>query len=321
MRIILSIVRFFLPMDPLSDLLSLLHPTATISSGFTAGGDWSIDFADQHGQIKCYAILSGFCWMAVDGVDEPIRLEQGDAFVLPRGGPFRLASDLSLPATAAATLFPPARQGGTVVLGTGETFSLAGARFAVNESHADLLLGLLPPVVHLNGEVEQAALRWAVERMMQEMREALPGARLLAQDLAHMMLVQALRARLANARNLDTGWLAALADRRLRRAIQSMHADPARRWTLQDLGLEAGMSRTIFATRFREVMGETPMQYLTRWRMLLACDRLEHSAESITSLASSLGYESISAFSTAFKRVLGQSPQQYKVALEKTRLE
>lgn len=131
-----------------------------------------------------------------------------------------------------------------------------------------------------------------------------------------MMLVQALRAYLTSVGNLETGWVGSLADRRLRRALQSMHGEPARRWTLQALGLEAGMSRTIFATRFREIMGETPMQYLTRWRMVLACDRLEHSAESITRLAASLGYESISSFSTAFKRVMGRSPQHYKTALE-----
>ncbi|TCV93627.1 AraC family transcriptional regulator [Biostraticola tofi] len=302
-------------MDPLSDLLSLLRPRATISSGFIAGGDWSVDFAHQHGQIKCYCILAGVCWMAVDGVKQPIRLQQGDAFVLPRGRPFRLASDLSLPAVNASTLFPAAGPGGTVVLGTGKTFSLAGARFAVNNNQAELLLGLLPPVVHLSGQTEQAALQWAVERMRQELRQAMPGTHALVQDLAHMMLVQALRSHLANASTLETGWLAALADKRLRCALQMMHAEPARRWTIQGLGLEAGMSRTLFATRFRAVMGETPMQYLTRWRMLLACDRLEHSAEPITQLALSLGYESISAFSTAFKRVLGHSPLQYKMAI------
>ncbi len=301
-------------MDVLSELLSLLRPVATVSSGFVAGGDWCIDFADQHGQIKCYSILSGNGWMAVEGVEEPIHLEQGDTFILPRGRPFRLASDLSLPATQAATLFPPAQPGGTVMVGAGETFSLAGARFAISGSHADLLLGLLPPVVHLKGQMEQAALRWAVMRMIQETREDLPGAQLLAQDLAHMILVQALRSQLIHENRLETGWLAALSDKRLYRAIQGIHAEPGRRWTLQAMSAEAGMSRTIFATRFREVMGETPGQYLTRWRMVLACDRLEHSAEQVTQLASSLGYESISAFSTAFKRVLGHSPQQHKLA-------
>lgn len=306
-------------MDPLSDLLSLLRPTATLSSGFTAGGDWAIDFGGQQGKIKCYAILSGTAWMAVDGLQAPVRLEQGDAFVLPRGRRFRLAADLSLPATDAATVFPPAHEGGTVVLGTGDSFSLAGARFAVSGAHAELLLGLLPPVVHISGRTEQAALRWAVERMMQEMRDAMPGAPLVVQNLAHMMLAQALRAHLVHARAPDTGWLAVLADRRLRRALEHLHAEPARRWTLQALGAAAGMSRTLFATRFREVMGETPMQYLARWRMVLACDRLEHTPDSITQLASSMGYESSGAFSTAFKRVLGRSPRQYRADAESRR--
>lgn len=305
-------------MDPLSDLLSLLRPVATISSGFKAGGDWSIRFAEQRGQIKCYAILSGECWMAVDGIDTPVRLSYGDAFVLPQGRPFRLASDLSLPSTEAATIFPPARAGGTVVLGAKEaTFALAGARFAVEASHAALLVGLLPPVVHLSGPVEQAALRWSVERMMRELHDGLPGGYLMARNLAQMLLIQALRATLDAVDMQQTGWLAALSDRRLRRALEALHADPARRWTLQELGSQAGMSRTVFATRFRHVMGETPLQYLTRWRMLLACDRLQRTAEPISLIAATLGYESNGAFSTAFKRVLGCSPQQYKTNMRK----
>ncbi|MBD1554467.1 AraC family transcriptional regulator [Pseudomonas typographi] len=305
-------------MDPLSDLLSLLRPLATLSSGFKAGGDWAIRFAEQRGQIKCYAILSGECWMAVDGIDAPVHLAYGDAFVLPQGRPFRLASDLSLPSTEAATIFPPARAGGTVVLGAKEaTFALAGARFAVEGSHATLLLGLLPAVVYVGGSAEQAALRWAVERMMRELHDGLPGGHLMAQNLAHMLLIQALRAALNAVGMQQTGWLAALSDPRLRRALEALHADPARRWTLQQLGSQAGMSRTVFATRFRRVMSETPMQYLTRWRMLLACDRLQHTAEPISLIAAALGYESNSAFSTAFKRVLGCSPQQYKTDVGK----
>ncbi|QHB70696.1 AraC family transcriptional regulator [Stenotrophomonas sp. 364] len=304
-------------MDPLSDLLSLLHPVATVSSGFRAGGAWSVEFSDQHGQIKCYAILEGACWMAVDGVKEPWRLAEGDSFVLPRGRPFRLASDLSLPPIDSSTLFPPANRGGAVVLADGAGFSLAGARFAVTGSQAPWLLGLLPPAIHLRVADDRAVLRWAVERMMQEMRESKPGGMLLAQNLAQTMLVHALRAHLSEAGASGAGLLAALADPRLSRALQAIHAHPARKWTLRSLAAEAGMSRTVFATQFRAAMGETAMLYLTRWRMALACDQLEHSRESVAQVGSSLGYDSISAFSTAFKRVLGISPLKYKSALSK----
>ncbi|MGQ4274773.1 AraC family transcriptional regulator [Terrihabitans sp. B22-R8] len=298
-------------MDPLSDLLALLKPSATVSSGFDAGGAWCVRFGDQGGQIKCYAILRGECWLHVDGVKTPIRLREGEAFVLPRGLSFLMGSDLSAEPMEAGALFPPARAGGQVVLGSGGEFALVGARFAVAGGPSGMLRDLLPPVLHLQKESEKGALRWSVERMMQELSETLPGARLMAQDLAHMILLQALRAYLDNSASAERGWLAALADRQLRSAIQAIHADPARHWTLKDLGAEAGMSRTVFAERFRAMMGDTPMQYLARWRMLLACDRLERADDRLSAIAIDLGYESESAFSMAFKRVMGCSPRHY----------
>ncbi len=110
------------------------------------------------------------------------------------------------------------------------------------------------------------------------------------------------------------GWFFALADERLSAAMGAMHGDPAQRWTLQELAERAGMSRSSFAMKFKETVGETPMEYLTRWRMLLAADRLESSSDPISVIAFSLGYESESAFSTAFKRVMGCSPRQFSRA-------
>ena len=94
-------------------------------------------------------------------------------------------------------------------------------------------------------------------------------------------------------------------------AITAMHADPAHRWTLQELAERAGMSRSTFALRFKATVGDSPLEYLTRWRMLLAGDRLVNSGDPVSTIALSLGYESESAFSTAFKRVMGSSPRQY----------
>jgi AraC-like DNA-binding protein len=298
-------------MDPLSELLSLLRPRSTLSSRIDAGGEWSIQFSDQHKQIKCYVILSGECWLAVDDIENVVHLEQGDCFVLPSGRPFRLASDLALRSVSASSIFHGARPGGVVTVNGGGSFSLIGSRFVVNDRHADMLLALLPPIVHLRKESDQAALRWSLERMMEELRERQPGGYLIAQDLAHMMLVHALRVHLAEGLGQGAGWFFALADKQLSRAITAMHADPARRWTLRDLGAQAGMSRSVFALRFKEVVGEAPMQYLSRWRMLLACDRLEHASDPISTIAEALGYESESAFSTAFRRVMGCSPRQY----------
>ncbi|SCW44056.1 AraC family transcriptional regulator [Ancylobacter rudongensis] len=296
-------------MDPLSDVLSLLKPHAYVSSGFEAGGDWAVQFGDQGTLIKCYAVVSGGGWLAVEGVDAPVRLEAGECFVLPRGRPFRMGSALDLPATPSGQIFPPAQRGGVVRLNGGGGFALVGSRFGVRGHHADMLLGLLPPVVHITGQAGQAALRWSVEEMMKELRERQAGNALVLQHLAHLMLVQALRVHLEA--GAGVGWLFALADKQLGAAIRAIHADPAQGWTLQDLAERAGMSRSTFALRFRESVGEPPMQYVARWRMLLACDRLENSGDPVGVVALAVGYESESAFSTAFKRMMGCSPRHY----------
>ena len=297
-------------MDPLSDVLALLKPRSTGSRGFSAGGDWAIQFP-RHDGIKCYAVVSGRCWLAVEGLPEAVRLKAGDCILLPAGRPFRLASDLALEPADAAAVFPVAGDADTVTCNGGGEFSLVGSYFALAGNHAAFLLGILPPVVHLHRPSDQAALRWAMDRMMQEIREARPGCSLIVEHLAHMMLVQALRMHISDGPRGGVGWLFALADRQIGAALTAMHRDPGQRWTLQALAERAGMSRSAFAVRFKETVGTSPLDYLTRWRMLLAGARLVASSQPVAAIARSLGYESESAFSNAFRRTMDCSPRQY----------
>jgi AraC-like DNA-binding protein len=221
------------------------------------------------------------------------------------------ASDLTItPVDALTILATASRQGGIASINGGGC-CIVGGHFAFTGDHAGILLGVLPPIVHLRKESDKEAMRWSLERMRQELLEPQPGGSLVAQHLAHMMLVLALRLHLAEGLRGGVGWLFALADKQMGAAITSMHDDPAHRWTLQELAGRAGMSRSTFALRFKETVGASPMEYLTRWRMLLAGDKLANSSDRISVIAVSLGYESESAFSTAFKRVMGCSPRQY----------
>lgn len=297
-------------MDPLSDVLALLKPRSYVSAGFDAGGPWCVAFGAYEG-IKFNAVVSGQCWLAVDGVAEPVRLRAGDCFLLTGGRPFRIGSDLALPPLAAEHVFSAPRVRGVVTIHGGGDMFMLGSRFSLAGPHAALLDGLLPPVVHIRNETEQAALRWSLDRMRRELRDPQPGSHLVAQHLAHMMLVQALRLHLTEPAAGQVGWLFALADRQLGAAIGRMHEDPARRWTVRELAESAGMSRSAFALRFTTAVGEPPLAYLTRWRMLLAADRLHRGGEPVGEIALSLGYGSESAFSTAFKRVMGCAPRQY----------
>lgn len=300
-------------MDPLSDVLSLLKPRSYSSGGFEVDGDMAIGFP-EHAGIKCYAMLSGQCWLSVEGVPDPVLLTAGDCFLLPRGLPFCLATDLSLTPVDFRTWLAARSSGSTVSHKEDGRRYLAGGHFVLTGSHAEILLRSLPPIVHIRKESDKAAMRWSLERMKEELRDPQPGGSLIAQQLAYMMLVQALRLHLADyadGAGRGVGWLFALADKQMRAAITCMHDDPGHPWTLQNLAERVGMSRSIFALKFKETVGATPMEYLTRWRMLLAGDRLKNSGDSISVIASSLGYESESAFGKAFRRVMGSSPRQY----------
>ena len=296
-------------MDPLSDVLSLLKPNSYGFRGLDAGGDWALAFEAAEG-VKCYAIQSGSCWIALDG-QEPVELRTGDFILLPSRSGFRLYSTPDAPIMDAFQFFPSFPAGETGVLNGGGYCSGVGGFFDFAGLHTELLLGILPAIVHIRAEETREALVWLIERMMRELREPLPGGTLVAGHLAQTLLIEALRLHMAERSPRRSGWLFALADTQMRSVIAAMHAEPARRWTLSDLARIGGMSRSSFAVRFKETVGEPAIDYLIRWRMMLAADRLSTGRVSIAAVAPSVGYESESAFGAAFKRTFGHSPRQF----------
>ena len=296
-------------MDPLSEVLALIKPRLYVAGGFHISGELAVQFP-KHDGIKCYAMLAGECWVVVEGLAEPALVRAGDCFLLPRGLSFQLATDLSLepvPFAALTARFAMKRKDTPI----SSTWYIAGGHFALSGGPAEMILESLPPIVHIQRESDKAAMRWSLERMREELNNPQPGGSLIAQQLAYMMLIQALRLHLVDAASIGRGWLAALADKQMSVAIASMHKDPGHPWTLQMLAERVGMSRSVFALRFRETVGTTPMEYLTRWRMLLATERLKNSTDGLATIARSLGYESESAFGKAFRRMMGRSPRQY----------
>lgn len=242
---------------------------------------------------------------------DAVHLAQGDSFLLPSGRPFRLASEKAYAPVDGVEIFSVPCKPGIATYNGGGDFLLLSSRFALEGNHAEILLRMLPPILHIRKRSCEAGLRWPVQRIMQELREPKPGSFLVMQHLAQIMLVEALRLHLAEGQQGGVGWLFALADKQMSVAMNAMHDDPARRWTLQELAELVGMSRSTFALRFKETVGTSPMDYLTHWRMLLAADRLENSKDPISVIAPSLGYESETSFSMAFKKIMGSSPRQY----------
>jgi AraC-like DNA-binding protein len=301
------------PMDPLSDVLGLLRPASYAFRGLDAGGAWALGYPAAEG-IKCFAINSGECWLCGDATPEPVALLTGDVVMLPGGAAFRLGSAPEVEPIDVVTFMSQVPLGTFAVLGGGGSCSGVGGYFDFEGPHASLLLSMLPPVVHLRVESDKATLRSSIERLMRELRTPLPGGSLIAGHLAQALLIEALRLHLREPGR--TGWLFALSDPQMNAALSVIHAEPNRKWTLALLAQHVGMSRSAFAARFSARVGEPPLAYLTRWRMMLGADRIAAKGEDIAEVALDLGYDSVSAFGVAFKRVFGRAPRQFAKASE-----
>jgi AraC-like DNA-binding protein len=148
----------------------------------------------------------------------------------------------------------------------------------------------------------------ALRLMAAEAKELRPGGETVITRLADILVIQAIRAWIERDPGAQTGWLAALQDKRIGRAIALIHRDPSRPWSVASLASEVAMSRSGFAARFTELVGEPAMQYVTRWRMLVALTWLSEDDGALAGMAARLGYQSEPAFSRAFKRIIGTSP-------------
>ncbi|MGU3316138.1 AraC family transcriptional regulator [Sphingomonas sp. M6A6_1c] len=296
--------------DPLSDVLSLVKTSGFMSGGLDIGGEWSYAF-EADGAFRCFAMVSGRCWLSLGDGSEPLEVSEGDFFALPHGRTFLLASDPAIAPRDIYTEMDGPLNGRILSLRGGGAACLFGAIFTFRPGFATYLTDALPKVLHVSDGEDRAVLRFYLDRMMALLRRPRPGSVLVTAHLAETILVEILRLHLTQDAGRGMGWLSALSDDQLSRAVTAMHEQPGQRWTVQQLAERAGMSRSAFALRFKEKVGVSVMEYLIRWRMLLAADRLVASTDSVGTIGGRLGYESESAFVFAFRREMGCTPRQY----------
>ena len=196
-------------MDPLSDVLSLLRPRSQSYAGLDAAGHWSFDFPPHEG-IKFTAVMRGTCWGITEDLEQPIRFDEGDCFLLNSRRRFVLSSDPSLPVESGAPILAAVdRDGVAIHNGGGEVF-LIGGRFTFSGNHAAILFDALPPLINIPRSSNQAEiLRWSLDQWAAELRHPQPGGALMSTHLAHLMLVQVLRLFLMTSSELPKGWFLA----------------------------------------------------------------------------------------------------------------
>lgn len=294
-------------MDPLSDVIALLRPTAAISKPITGRGRWGVRYAanDAPGFT---IVLKGECWIAF-GAHEPIRLRKGDFLLLPSTPAFSLSSAPDIKGELRQPGEAPVRHGEQA--GDAEFESIGGS-FRIEPVNAPLLLALLPTFIHLPASEGRAGrLRRVIGLIMDECASDEPGKEMIIQRTLEVLLIEALRWPGIAVDDGRAGLLNGMRDPGLARALGAMHADVRAHWTVAGLASIAGRSRSAFAARFGEMLGCGPIEYLARWRMALAKDALMSGAKTLDRIADEIGYESASSFSSAFRKRLGCAPGQF----------
>jgi AraC-like DNA-binding protein len=265
--------------------------------------------------IAYHVLVEGRCWGAPAG-RTPVEMRAGDVIVFPQGSRHsmssspdprtRAAPDPALPASARMPL--ELRIGGD-----GERSLFVCGFLGCDRRPFNPLLTSLPEVLLVHGGGD-ALLSSFTDRALGEAAEGRSGGELVVTRLAELMFIEVVRRHLESLPSEQSGWLAAIRDEVVGRALGLLHEAPAHAWSLDELARVAACSRSVLAERFARLVGEPPMQYLARWRMQLAAGRLAGSAAKVSAVARDVGYDSEAAFSRAFKRLVGVSPAVWRAS-------
>jgi len=317
--------------DVISDVLRAVRLSAEVFGRFELSAPWGLRVPGEgESFLAFYVVARGGALLELEAADggaasREVALSAGDVVVLPHGGTHVLhdasgvwAVDHTVGASGCPrpTSTEPVRFGGG-----GPTTTLVAGAFRFGVEARSVLLEALPPVLHVAaGDPEMGPhLTATVQLILAESAAPGPGSLIVTARLAEILLVQALRVHAQRARTAqaDAGprhGLCALGDPQVGAALRLIHARPAERWTVEGLARAVGMSRSAFAARFAELVGEAPLQYVTRWRMTVASQRLRDGGESVAAVAERAGYQDPAAFMKAFTRVMGMGPGAYRRA-------
>lgn len=315
-------------MDVVESVLDGVKLQSAVFCRMELSGTWGFNKEALQG-APFHVVLSGEAWLGWPaGQSELTCLGPGDVVILPLGDPHDLMSSPGAELVSFTELLyernakpwaPGDRtQPIRLRLGPGsdqETCILSGV-FAFGDRRLNPLLADLPRLLHLRADEGANApnewLRDTVRLLDGELCSDRPGAGVVAARLADILFIQAVRTYLASGMARDPGWLKGIGDPHIGRALARIHSEPDHAWSVDALARVAGMSRSRFAMQFREVVGRSPLSYLTHWRMYEAAGLLIDGGAGLATLAERTGYLSEVAFSKAFKRWAGCTPAEFK---------
>ena len=304
--------------DPLGEALHLLRLTGTLYCRSELTAPWSIDVPALDGLMALLVVTAGEAVLEVEG-EPPRTLRPRGLTLIPHGTPHRVHSGPGHPAATPLFDIPVERVSERYELlrhgGGGALTRVTYCVLRCDHVPARRLVAQLPPVLQVDGWDDDGGwLHSTLQLIAAEATALRPGGETVLTRLADVLVVQAIRGWLDTAPEARQGWLAALRDEHVGRALTAMHRAPEAPWSVESLAREAAMSRSAFSARFTALLGEPVMQYVTRWRMQLAHAHLQQSPEPLSQVAHRFGYASEAAFSRAFSRTFGVPPGAVRAA-------
>lgn len=298
--------------DPLGETLHMLRLNGSLYCRSELKAPWGVDMPEFEGCMMFHMVTAGHCWLEVEGED-PRLLQQGSLALVPQGNGHCIRSH---PTADAAPLFdiPVEKVSDRYEImrfgGEGELTHLTCGVVSFDHVAGKRLIAQLPGVLQIDtwNDDDASWLQSTLRFISREARELRPGGETVITHLADIIIIQAIRTWIDTAPEANQGWLAALRDKQVGRALAAIHRQPEKDWTVATLAREVGMSRSGFSARFTRLVGESAKRYLTHWRMQLARAQLMETSDSLAVMSERLGYNSEAAFCRAFKRVCGESP-------------
>ncbi|WP_227984668.1 AraC family transcriptional regulator [Nocardia spumae] len=298
-------------MDILSGTVAALRTGTPASGLFVRHAPWGREYPVVPG-VGFHIVVEGACWLSAPGVN-PMRLATGDVLFMPRGTAHVVADDPDTPVSEVAKVGEPRE-----IPGPGARTTLLCGAYEMCRARSHPLLDQLPDFLHLPADSGRSPdLRAAVDLLLGELTRPRPGSDAAVPALLDTLLLFILRSWYDRQPD-NSGWAGAFADSAVSAALRAIHDEPARAWTVPALSALAGVSRATLARRFTTTVGEAPLSYLTRWRMLTAARLLRETDLPIAAIAHRVGYGSEFAFAKAFKREFAVAPGRYRHAEEPT---
>ncbi len=298
-------------MDALSEVLDSLKLKGVVYQKVPFTAPWGISIAqDQYSQF--WRLLKGSCYLSIAG-EEMIKMEVGDFVLVPHGAAHRILGHPKNTSVPSAQFVKALQAGKPMFQGNDEETLLIGGHFEFTSSIQHPFVQSLPKVININNHQDEIKLwlQQAAAFMNDELSTRKAASDLILGRLAEVVFILIVRAYIEQT-DVEQGFLRAFKDSRISASLNAMHAAPEKDWTLEQLASTAGMSRSLYCKEFKRLLGETPMAYLTDWRMLKAKEFLLENKENISEIAESVGYQSEAAFNRLFKMKVGETPAAYR---------